>query len=302
MIRLLLTGGSGFLGCSILKAIKENCVVSTLSRSEGDYKLCLENDVPNFKHDFDIVVHAAGLAHYIPRKQIEFDLFQKVNVVGTQNLLNGLTKSGVPKHFVFISSVSVYGKDFGNNIDENTHLGAVDPYGISKIDAERAVLDWCNHHKVVCTILRLPLIVGPNPPGNLGSMIKGVQNGYYFNIAGGKAKKSMVLAEDVARSIIKVAEIGGIYNLTDGYHPSFAELSNHISIQLGKGELMNLPIWLAKIIANFGDLLGSKAPLNTNKLNKITSDLTFDDSKAREAFGWNPTPVLEGFKIHNNAQ
>jgi nucleoside-diphosphate-sugar epimerase len=108
----------------------------------------------------------------------------------------------------------------------------------------------------------------------------------------------VVLAEDVARFIVKVAEIGGIYNLTDGYHPSFAELSSHISIQLGKGKPMNMPFGLAMIVAKFGDLLGSKAPLNTNKLKKITSDLTFDDSKAREAFGWNPTRVLDGFKIN----
>jgi nucleoside-diphosphate-sugar epimerase len=140
-------------------------------------------------------------------------------------------------------------------------------------------------------------LAGQNPPGNLGAMIKGIKKGYYFNIAGGKAKKSMVLAEDVASSILKVADIGGIYNLTDGYHPSFQKISNHISIQLGKGKLVNMPLCLAKIIAKFGDLLGSKAPLNTNKLKKITSDLTFDDSKAREAFGWDPRPVLEGFTI-----
>jgi nucleoside-diphosphate-sugar epimerase len=130
-------------------------------------------------------------------------------------------------------------------------------------------------------------------------MIKGIQKGYYFNIGKGKAKKSMVLAEDVAKFIQKVSDIGGIYNLTDGYHPSFAELSNHISIQLGKGKPMNMSLWLARIIANFGDLLGSKALLNTTKLNKITTDLTFDDSKAREAFGWNPTSVLESFKLNN---
>jgi nucleoside-diphosphate-sugar epimerase len=129
-------------------------------------------------------------------------------------------------------------------------------------------------------------------------MIKGIQKGYYFNIGGGKAKKSMVLSDDIAKSIIKVAEIGGIYNLTDGYHPSFAELSNTISMQLGKGKPVNMPLWLARLIAKFGDLLVSKAPLNTNKLKKITSDLTFDDRKAREVFGWNPTPVLEGFTIN----
>ena len=128
-------------------------------------------------------------------------------------------------------------------------------------------------------------------------MIKGIQKGYFFNIGRGSAKKSMVLAEDVAKVILDVAKIGGIYNLTDGYHPTFAELSNNISFQLGKNKPMNIPNWFAVIVAKIGDLIGNKAPLNTNKLKKITSDLTFDDSKARNAFGWNPTPVLEGFRI-----
>jgi nucleoside-diphosphate-sugar epimerase len=65
---------------------------------------------------------------------------------------------------------------------------------------------------------------------------------------------------------------------------------------------MHMPMWLARIIANLGDLLGSKAPFNTKKLKKITSDLTFDDSKAREAFGWNPTHVLDGLKILKNTE
>lgn len=302
MIRLLLTGGSGFLGCSISKAIKDNCIVSTLSRSEGDYKLCLENDVPNFKHDFDIVVHAAGLAHYTPRKQIEIELFQQVNVVGTQNLLKALAKSYIPKYFVYISSVSVYGLDFGRLIDEDAPLKATDPYGKSKIEAEEIVIEWCKSNNVICTVLRLPLLIGPNPPGNLGSMIKGIQVGYYFNVSGGTARKSMVLVEDVAKFLLKAAEIGGIYNLTDGYHPSFAEISKYISFKLGKVKPINIPICLAKILAKCGDLFGNRAPINSNKLKKITSDLTFDDTKAREAFGWNPTPVLEGFKLNSNAQ
>ena len=106
----------------------------------------------------------------------------------------------------------------------------------------------------------------------------------------------MVLASDVAKYLLKASEIGGIYNLTDGYHPSFFELSENISHQLGKSVPKNLPLWLAKGLARSLDLFGDKAPLNSDKLYKITSDLTFDDSKAREAFGWDPTPVLEGFK------
>jgi nucleoside-diphosphate-sugar epimerase len=294
----LLTGSNGFLGKIISSQISVVYNVFSLSRNGSVFNFFLENQVPNFNVQFDLVIHAAGKAHIVPKSESEKQEFYNVNVLGTKNLLDGLTKSGIPKHFVFISSVSVYGKDFGSDIDENTHLGALDPYGISKIEAERIVLYWCKHHNVVCTILRLPLVVGNNPPGNLGAMINGIKNGYYFNIGGGRAKKSMVLADDIARCIIDASSVGGVYNLTDGYHPSFDELSNHISIQLGKGKPMNMPLWLARIIATFGDLLGSIAPLNMNKLKKITSDLTFNDSKAREAFGWNPTPVLEGFNIN----
>jgi len=297
-LKILLIGSNGFLGRQIQTTLNPKFDIITLSRSNSRIECDISNFIP-FLPKVDIVIHAAGKAHSVPKTSLEKQSFFDVNFKGTQNLLKGLEESKtLSKSFVFISTVAVYGRDNGVNISENTPLFAKDPYGLSKILAEQLVLDWCKKHNVICTILRLPLLAGQNPPGNLGAMIEGIQKDYYFNIAGGYAKKSMVLAKDVAKSILKVAEIGGIYNLTDGYHPSFAELSNHISIQLGKGKPMNMPLWLASIIAKFGDLLGSKAPLNTNKLKKITSDLTFDDSKAREAFGWNPNPVLEGFKIN----
>ena len=230
----LLTGANGFLGKIISRQISASNNVFSLSRSGSDFNFSLEKEVPYFNLHFDLVIHAAGKAHSVPKTDFEIQEFNKVNVVGTQNLLEGLKKSGNPRYFVFISSVSVYGQDFGIGIDENVNLNAIDPYGISKIEAEKIVIDWCIKHNIVCTILRLPLIVGKNPSGNLGAMIKGIQNGYYFNIAGGKTKKSMVLAEDVANVIIKAAQIGGVYNLTDGYHPTFYQFSNHISKQLGK--------------------------------------------------------------------
>jgi nucleoside-diphosphate-sugar epimerase len=297
-MNILLTGSNGFFGKIILSHLSNSNVLWGLSRIGSDYNCYLEKQVPKFNLQFDLVIHAAGKAHSFSNKRKDSNDFYLVNVVGTQNLLEGLGKSGIPKYFVFISSVSVYGKDFGSGIDEDAPLLAMDPYGLSKIQAEKVILDWCKKHNVIYTILRLPLLVGQNPPGNLGAMINGIQKGYYFNIAGGNAKKSMVLAEDVAKSILKVAEIGGIFNLTDGYHPSFLELSNHISYQLSKGKPVNLPLWFVNMIAKLGDLLGNNSPINSNKLKKIISNLTFDDSRAREVFGWNPTPVLKGFKFN----
>ena len=297
-MNILLTGSSGFLGKYFANELIQSNNLYTLSRKNSFYNCQLDSEIPQLNYYFDLIIHSAGKAHIVPKTNAEIAELYKINVNGTLNLLAGISKDRIPRQFVFISSVSVYGLINGENINELAPLTAKDPYGLSKIQAEQLVLDWCKKHNVICTILRLPLLVGPNSPGNLGAMIKGIKGGYYFNIAGGKAKKSMVLAEDVAQSILKFADIGGIYNLTDGYHPSFEELSNHIFIQLGKRKPMNMPLWLARLFAKFGDLLGSKVALNTNKLKKITSDLTFDDTKAREALGWNPNPVLERLKIN----
>jgi nucleoside-diphosphate-sugar epimerase len=297
-MNILLTGSTGFLGKTIFSFLKNKHNIFTLGRKNSTFNIDLIQKIWLKFPKFEIIIHAAGKAHSTPKTLFEKQSFFDVNFKGTQNLLLGLEESQYfPKAFVFISSVAVYGKDNGVNIAEDAPLLAKDPYGLSKIQAEKLVLDWCKKHNVICTILRLPLLVGPGAPGNLGAMIKGIKGGYYFNIGGGRAKKSMVLAENVARSILEVADIGGIFNLTDGYHPTFEELSNHISIQLGKSKPMNMSFCFAKIVAKFGDLLGREVPLNTNKLKKITSDLTFTDSKAREAFGWDPTPVLKGFKI-----
>ena len=299
---ILLTGSSGFLGYSIIKNLtNKNISFLSIGRNiQSDIVCDLSIKIPLINNGtIDLAVHAAGKAHFIPKTRLEKIQFYDDNINITQNFLKGLEIAGYPKQFVFISSVAVYGRSAGDNILENESLEATDPYGLSKIQSEEIVLEWCKKNNVICTILRLPLLVGNNPPGNLGAMIKDIQIGYYFNIGGGNAKKSMVLAEDVAKIIIDVAKIGGTYNLTDGYHPTFAEISNNISNQLDKNKPLNISNWLALLFAKIGDLIGNKAPLNTNKLNKITSGLTFDDSKARKAFGWNPTQVLDGFKINN---
>ncbi len=296
---ILLTGGNGFLGKIIFRFLEYDYEIKTLSRTYGDYKASLEKEIPIFKEKFDLVVHTAGKAHSVPKTEEEKKQFQDVNVTGTLNLLRGLEKKGIPKQFVFISSVSVYGQEFGREIDEEFPLVAKDSYGTSKIQAEDLVSEWCRSNIVVCTILRLPLLVGKKPPGNLGAMLKAIDKGYYFNIDGGKARKSMVLAEDVAAFIPKVAHVGGTYNLTDGVHPNFKEMSIAISKQKKKKTPLNITLFIAKIMGYVGDLLGDKAPINSPKIKKITSDLTFDDSKARELLDWKPQSVLE--YLNNNS-
>jgi nucleoside-diphosphate-sugar epimerase len=293
---ILLTGANGFLGRAIIKVLEQEYQIKKLSKYTGNYKVSLDKEIPSFIESFDLVIHSAGKAHVVPKTESERKQFHEVNVIGTWNLLKGLAKTGAPKQFVFISSVSVYGQEFGIGINEEHQLEAKDSYGLSKIEAEQLVTKWCKKHNVVCTILRLPLLVGENPPGNLGAMMKAIEKGYYFNIGGGKARKSMVLAQDVASFIPKVAIIGGVYNLTDGVHPSFYKLSVAISKQKNKSAPHNLPLSMAKIIGFIGNMFGENAPINISKLKKITSDLTFDDTKARQVADWESQDVLEYFK------
>ncbi len=296
-MQILVTGSNGFLGKTIFDFLKINHSVYGLSRTNSLYNVDLSISSPLFSNNFDLVVHCAGRAHITNSTKDDIVLFNQVNVGGTYNLLNSLSHRP-PNRFLYISSVSVYGLDEAINVDESYPLNAKDPYGLSKIESEKLVLDWCNTNNILCTIFRLPLIVGENAPGNLGNMIKGIQNGYYFNIAGGRAKKSMVLASDVAEFVIRASKIGGIFNLTDQYHPSFKELSLLIANQMGKKSILNIPYWLAIIIARIGDNFGKNFIFNSNKLKKINSNLTFSDDFASDSFGWKPTQVLINFNLN----
>jgi nucleoside-diphosphate-sugar epimerase len=289
MSDLLLTGGYGFLGQYLYNYLTKHYKITTLGLvAANDLQFNLSKGVPDIDKRHFLVVHTAGKAHINSKTPSDSNSFFNINFTGTQNLLKGLTIAGLPNEFVFISSIAVYGRDYGTNIFEEEELMASDPYGLSKIYTEQLVNDWCTKNGVVCTILRLPLVVGRKPPGNLGAMVEGIKKGYYFNIGGGEARKSMVLAEDIAEFIPRVAPIGGIYNLTDGYHPSFRELSEAVA----KRTVFNLPFSVARLFGKMGDHFRGRFPLDTARILKMTSDLTFDDTKARMV-GWNPQRILE---------
>ena len=292
-MNILLTGSSGFLGKNLINEISKRNLVYTLNRHSGDFICDLSKEIPKFNIEFDCVIHAAGCAHLVPVNSSDEKLFFNTNIYGTINLLKGLETNKTPNRFVFISSVSVYGLDFGQNINENHPLLAKDPYGLSKIESENIILKWCIINNVTCTILRLPLVFGEYPIGNLGSMFNAIKKGIYFNIGGGHTKRSIVLASDVAKYILDASKVGGIYNLTDGNHPTFFDLSIKISKIYKKNRVYNIPINLAYLIAFFGDIFGKIIPLNTIRIKKILLTLTFDDTKARNSFDWNPMPVIQ---------
>ncbi len=298
MISLLFTGASGFLGHNILPILKESYEVSTCGISPEDtIKANLAKEIPQLDKHYDIVLHACGKAHTVPRTDAEKKVFYDVNYQGTVNLCTVLEKVGAPKSLIFISTIAVYGCESGEMITEDRPLNGNTPYAESKIMAEAYLTEWCAKHNVILGIIRPSLIAGVNAPGNLGAMVRGIKTGRYLSINHGKAKKSVLMAEDIARLIPKLAEIGGIYNVCDTHNPSFGELEHLIASQLGKKVPVSIPYWFARCLAFFGDFLGNKAPINSDKLMKITESLTFSNEKARKALNWEPLDVLRNYKI-----
>ena len=298
MKKLLFTGASGFLGYNILPILEKSYDVHTIGLTDNDdIKVNLAKEVPPINTHCDVVLHAAGKAHVVPTTEAEKQVFYDVNYQGTVNLCKALENVGAPKALVFISTVAVYGCEYGELITEEHPLEGNSPYAESKIMAEEYLTEWCTKNGVILGILRPSLLAGKNAPGNLGAMVNGIKKGFYMNIAGGKVVKSILMAEDIAHLLPLLVEKGGVYNVCDTRQPSFGEISMSVAQQLGKGKPLNIPYWMAWCMAKVGDLLGNKAPINTYKLEKMTKSLTFSNEKARKELGWEPLDVLENYKI-----
>src|ERR1022692_4534122 len=125
-MKYLVTGGTGFLGRYIVRHLQAsgNDVFITARHPilPNHIKADFENNILELSRDssqdfsFDYVIHAAGIAHFVPKSAAEKNSFFEINVNGTKLLLNQLEKlTRLPKSFVFISSVSVYGLETGLN-------------------------------------------------------------------------------------------------------------------------------------------------------------------------------------------
>ena len=298
MEKLLFTGGTGFLGKNVRPILDKMYEVITCGITPDDMiKANLAKEIPELNQHFDVVLHACGKAHVVPKTEAEKQEFYDVKYQGTVNLCEAIEKVGTPKALVFISTVAVYGCEFGELITEDHPLEGNTPYADSKIKAEEYLTQWCKRYGVVLGILRPSLLAGRGAPGNLGAMVDGVRKGFYMNIAGGKVVKSILMAEDIAHILPALVEKGGVYNVCDTFQPSFGQISESIARQLGKHKPISIPYWIAKCMALIGDCLGSKAPINSYKLEKMTKSLTFSNEKARKELGWEPLDVLTNYKI-----
>jgi nucleoside-diphosphate-sugar epimerase len=289
-MKIALTGHTGFLG-SYLKRVLLDRVVEVLGLGRGvdsDWHFDLGSGVNDFPRKeegteaIDLFIHAAGLAHRVPKTEAETQQFFDINEEGTRRLLRALKDSGnVPKRFVFISTIAVYGEPMDADVCVPPYPGEADleqlqltPYGLSKWKAEQLVQDWCRQEGIPAFIWRLPLIVGENAPGNLGAMEKAIRKGYYFRIGNSYARmRYYVRIEELATRVLalldgKGAE-AGTFNVISG-EKSYGVFEDEIAAKYGK-KVRSIPLWMVRLAAKVGDVLPG-FPLNSYRLKKLLGE------------------------------
>lgn len=257
-------------------------------KSEDDIQCDLAESTPTLTKHYDTVVHAAG--------DITAERAMSVNFDGTRRICEALEKDS-PCEMVYISSLSVYGLSEGENIDESTPLNPTTLYGKSKLKAEEFLTEWCDKHSVRLSILRPALIVGTGMKGTLGTMVRGINAGYYFHIKGNEARRSVVHAYDVARAARLIAPIGGTYNLADGVHPTVHDLAEAIAHRLGDKRISTISQRMVKIAARIGDIVGI-IPFSSARLAQLTKTLTVNTAAIERAIDWKQRDVVDFLLTH----
>jgi nucleoside-diphosphate-sugar epimerase len=283
---IALTGYSGFLG-QHLKEIKRGAILIGRS-ADAIWQFDLASDlnrIPRKKEtdsEIELFIHAAGLAHTVPKTDEEKQRFFEVNSRGTERLLKALEDAGwKPKKFLFISTIAVYGEPFDEArcvppypSEKEAEDLKLSPYGRSKWEAERIVQRYCEKWICECIVWRLPLIVGENAPGNLGAMEKAIRKGYYFRIGNSYERfRYYVNIEELGQKVLSLIQESSsgfsgsqTLNVFSG-RKSYGEFEDEIAAKYGR-KIKTIPLWLVRMVAKVGDWIPG-FPLNSYRLDKL---------------------------------
>lgn len=292
-MRILLTGGAGFIGSSVLDALlrrgDEVVVIdafeSTLygrelkernlaeSRQVGDFEL-IEGDIRDpetvaraYAGGVDALVHLAAVAGVRP-SITKAPLYYDINVVGTQRLLEIGRAQGVSR-FVLASSSSVYGGNTKTPFAETDPVAhPISPYAASKRAME--LLAWTDHHlhggDVTC--LRYFTVYGPRqrPEMAIHKFMRLIDEGETLPMFGdGSTGRDYTYIDDIVQGVLaSVDRPRGfrIYNLGGDRVVRLKALIDAIAQVVGKpARIEQLPMQPGDVTLTMADLTLSRAEL-----------------------------------------
>ena len=277
-MKILISGSTGFIGKYLTNSFrsKDHEVWAIGQSDSSDFQVDLAKKSIEIYNEYDLIIHCAGIVHNeLHALKILPELLLK-DITMTKNLIKSV-KSCNYKKIIFLSSVAIYGLNSGTNISEREIPNPKSGYGISKYVSENFFESTIDSEKLL--ILRLPLVNGPNPKGNIHKLEKAIMSNRMVLFANNPYKKSLLEISDLYEIIANHGnKLYGVYNIKS-YDFKFNELAEKIAGNNNK-KIFKLPIFLLitlKFIAKI---------LNLNKiytiLSKMSNNLTFDNSLITE--------------------
>jgi nucleoside-diphosphate-sugar epimerase len=305
---VLITGADGFVGkvlCSEFVSLgwKVRASVRSLNKSEnfiGEIEIVETGSIgpdtnwENAITGIEYIVHLAGRVHVSADSSSDpLTEFRKVNTAGTEKLARSAASSGA-RRFIFMSTVKVNGEGKAGSYVEDDVPDPKDPYGISKWEAEKKIIEISRKTGMEVVIIRAPLVYGPGVKANFLKLLKAVDKGIPMPIKAINNRRSMIYLYNLTDLIVKCMTdkkaSGKTYLASDGEDVSTAELVKYLSTSLGRDLLLfKFPLSLIKLV---GKLTG-----HSEQIEKLTESLTIDSSLIRKELGWIPPFTLaQGLK------
>ena len=237
-MNIVITGANGSLGYEVVKQLDSNnnnlfLFDRTLNKyTSGNNYILLEADIVNLdklnslSDNINCIIHLAAKVHVKPKNDKERDEFYQINYEATKNLYHWRLEKRV-KHFIFISTLSVYGETTFVEVNEESKCNPSTDYAKSKYQAEEFGLKLFENNNFPITIFRLATLYGKYDRGNYGKLIGAVQKGYVPMIGKGVNNKPIVYVKDAAsvivRSLFNKEMIGQKYIISEGNY-SFKDI------------------------------------------------------------------------------
>lgn len=277
MKQILLTGSNGFIGTYFKDNYTNKYNIHTFSFLKDNFQnLELENT--------DIIIHLSALVHQMNGASKEE--YEKVNIIQTLDLAKKAKEDGV-NHFIFISTIAIYGIEVGV-IDNASQCNPITDYGKSKLNAEQELLKLENDNFKIA-ILRAPIVNGYKAPGNMNSLINLVNKISILPFANIQNKRSMVHVGNLCHLVdqVMIQEKAGIFLASDDELLSTTKLIELIANGLNK------KVYLIKI-PFFESLLKLIKPSFHKRLYE---SLEVDNSETKKTLKLeNPYSVKDGIK------
>lgn len=243
----------------------------------------------------DVVIHLAARAHVMHDQSIDpLSEFRRVNVDGTLNLARQAAAKGV-RRFIFVSSIKVNGEFTKvSPFTADDVPCPLDPYGVSKMEAEAGLRQIALETGMEVVIIRPPLVYGPRVKANFLAMMRWLNKGVPLPFGSIHNKRSLVALDNLVDLIITCIDhpkaANQIFLISDDHDLSTTELLAKISNLLGRSHrLMPVPQKLLELSLT---LIGKK-----DLSQRLCGSLQVDISKTKELLGWSPpVSVDEGLE------